>query len=95
MKKRSKDNKRDTCCPLTSSPRLRLATDAQTSAIKENFPAGIAKPALRALVAAGFTTIEQLNGVSEQELAEMHGIGPSAIRKLRAGLIEMGLSFRS
>ncbi len=64
----------NTRCPINSSPRLRIAIDEQTSAIKANFPAGIAKPALRALFAAGITAIEQLIEVSEQQLAEMHGV---------------------
>ena len=83
------------CCPLTSKPRLRLASEAQTASIKGNFPKGIAKPALRALFAAGFTTLEQLATISEVELLGLHGMGPNAVRKIRDGLHEKGLDFRN
>lgn len=82
------------CCPLTSKPSLRLASDAQTASIKDNFPKGIAQPALRALFAAGFTTLEQLATTSENELLGLHGMGSNAVRKLRDGLHEEGLDFR-
>ncbi len=82
------------CCPLTSKPGLRLASDAQTASIKGNFPKGIAQPALRALFAAGFTTLEQLTTISEDELLGLHGMGPDAVRKIREGLHERGLGFR-
>lgn len=82
------------CCPLTSNPRLRLASDAQTASIKVHFPKGIAQPALRALFAAGFTTLEQLTTISENELLDLHGLGPNAVRKIRAGLHERGLDLR-
>lgn len=75
-------------------PRLRLASDAQTASIKAAFPPGIAQPALRALYAAGFTTLEQLASISETELLAMHGIGPNAGRKLCEGLKAIGLRFR-
>lgn len=94
VKNRSKTKDMETCCPLTSHPRLRLATNAQTAAIKDNFPSGVAQPALRALVAAGFTTLDQLAQVTEEQLAELHGMGPKAIKTLRAGLNEKGLDLK-
>lgn len=50
-------------------------------------------PALRALNNAGYTHLEQLTEVSEQDLLKLHGMGPKAIRILRAALEERGLSF--
>ncbi|MFO0924745.1 MAG: DUF1801 domain-containing protein [Pirellulales bacterium] len=94
MKKRSKAKTSETCCPLTSSPRKRLASDAQTAAIKNNFPPGIAKPALRALFAAGFTTLDQLAQTAEEQIAQLHGMGPKAINTLRAALNQRGLEFQ-
>lgn len=82
------------CCPLALTPRLRLASDAQTAAIRDCFPKGMAQPALRALVAAGYTKLEQLSEATEQEIITMHGMGPAAVRKLRDGLTAQGLSFR-
>jgi uncharacterized protein YdhG (YjbR/CyaY superfamily) len=95
MKKPSKTQNNKTRCPLTSSPRLRLASDEQTAAIKDNFPAGIAQPALRALFAAGLTTLEQLSDVTAEQLAELHGMGPKAIKTLRAGLNQRGMDFKT
>lgn len=57
------------------------------------FPPGLAKPALRALAAAGYTHLEQLATVSEATLLKLHGLGPSAIKSLREALDEVGQSF--
>jgi hypothetical protein len=43
---------------------------------KHDFPAGMGKPATRALVAAGYTNLEQLSRVTESELLKLHGMGP-------------------
>lgn len=93
---RSKSKSPDTAslCPITASPRLRVVTDQQTDSIKDNFPRGVARPALRALFNAGLTTLDHLTKVSEAELAALHGMGPKAISLLRAVLVEKGLDFR-
>src|SRR5258708_34475498 len=83
------------CGPLSDKTRLRLASDAQTASIKENFPRGVAQPALRALFAAGLTTLDQLAQLSEQEISSLHGMGPKAVATLRAALKVKGLGFRS
>jgi hypothetical protein len=85
----------DSLCPITAKPRLRLASDRQTDSIKDNFPRGVAKPALRALFAAGLTTLDQLTRIREDELAALHGMGPKAIELLRAALMAKGLGFRT
>jgi DNA-directed RNA polymerase alpha subunit len=54
----------------------------------------LAAPARRALLAAGYTRLEQLTEVSEAEVMELHGMGPNALRALREALEERGLSFR-
>jgi DNA-directed RNA polymerase alpha subunit len=64
-----------------------------SSGIKHAFPTGIAKPALRALRAAGFTNLEQFTKTTDKELLKLHGVGPKAIRLIRAALKELGLSF--
>lgn len=94
MKKRSEAKAKETCCPLTSSPRKRLASDAQTAAIKDSFPSGIAQPALRALFAAGLKSLDQLTQVTEEQLGELHGMGPKAIKTLRAALHQRGLDLK-
>jgi len=63
--------------------------DAQES----DFPTGIGKPARRALLGAGYSSLEQLTGVSEGELKKLHGMGPKALGVLREALRARGLSF--
>lgn len=58
-----------------------------------SLPAGLAKPAQRALAAAGYTTLDQLTQVSEQDLSRLHGMGPKTVRQLRDALAAAGLGF--
>lgn len=58
------------------------------------FPPGVAKPALRALAAAGYTHLEELAKVEEHALLALHGMGPKAIGALREALEGMGLAFK-
>ena len=58
------------------------------------FPKGIGNPARQALEHAGYTRLEGLSGLSEQELLKLHGVGAKALGILRAALAERGLSFR-
>lgn len=51
----------------------------------------IGAPATGALRLAGYTRLEQLAGVPERELAQLHGVGPKALRILREALAEHGL----
>jgi hypothetical protein len=53
----------------------------------------IGAPATRALVNAGYLRLEQLTEVTEADLAKLHGMGPKALRILRAALDEQGMSF--
>ena len=61
----------------------------------DGLPAGLGKPAERALAQAGYARIEQFTRVSEAELLRLHGVGPKAIRRLREVLDKRGLAFRS
>ena len=49
-------------------------------------PAGIGKPALRALAAAGIKSLDEVARASEDDLLALHGVGPRAIRILKAAL---------
>lgn len=60
---------------------------------KHDFPAGIGKPATRALAGAGYTTLNQLSRVTESELLKLHGMGPKALGIIRSALHAKGLSF--
>jgi hypothetical protein len=55
-------------------------------------PPELAAPAHRALMAAGYTTLEQIRQVSERDLLKLHGMGPKGIRQLREALRERGWS---
>lgn len=59
---------------------------------EHNFPK-TSQPALRALLGAGYTQLEQLSEVKESELAKLHGMGPKALGILRQALADKGLSF--
>ncbi|MBP7694599.1 MAG: hypothetical protein KA764_21940 [Anaerolineales bacterium] len=58
----------------------------------DGWPAGVASPARRALAAAGLTRLEQVARLSATELLKLHGLGPKAVRALRAALAERGLA---
>ena len=60
---------------------------------ESEFPAGLSEPAIRALVGAGYTRLEQLSRVSEAEIKRLHGMGPKGVRLLREALRARGLSF--
>lgn len=51
-------------------------------------------PAQRALFNAGLTTLSKLSRVSEQEVADLHGIGKSTLKILKQTLKDKGKSFK-
>ena len=53
----------------------------------------LAAPARRALDGAGIYRLEQLAKVREADIAQLHGIGPNALKQLRRALAANGLSF--
>lgn len=53
----------------------------------------LSAPARRALSGAGYARLDQLTQVSESDVSKLHGMGPTAIKALRAALDERGLSF--
>jgi hypothetical protein len=60
---------------------------------KSDLPDGLSKPARGALAAAGYVRLEQLTGVSEAEVIELHGMGPKALKELRRALAAKGQRF--
>lgn len=52
------------------------------------WPKGVAKPAIRALNAAGYTQLEQLEKVDLSTLKNLHGMGPKALAAIEAALNE-------
>lgn len=60
---------------------------------ESDLPPGLARPAQRALVSAGYLRLEQLTQVSEREILKLHGMGPKALATLREALAAQGLAF--
>ena len=58
-----------------------------------DLPEELAQPARRALAGAGYFQLDQLTRITEEELKQLHGIGPRALDLLRQALEERGLSF--
>ena len=58
------------------------------------FPKGVSQPAIRALASVGYTNLDQLAGMSEKELATLHGMGPKALRILGETLKAQGKGLR-
>jgi ERCC4-type nuclease len=54
----------------------------------------LAAPAQRALASAGIKSLEDLCKFSEEEIKNLHGIGPNALKSLKAALKQIGKSFR-
>ena len=68
-------------------------TTPADDAPRSDLPRAIGRPATRALHLAGHTRLDDLTRVHETELLRLHGVGPGAIRVLRAALAERGQSF--
>jgi hypothetical protein len=62
-------------------------------AIAVDFSKGLARPAIRALAAAGYTQLDQLAGTREAELLNLHGMGHKAMTLIAEALAERGLTF--
>ncbi|MGO4730511.1 RNA polymerase alpha subunit C-terminal domain-containing protein [Paenibacillus sp. 2KB_22] len=60
----------------------------------DGFLALLSAPARRALENEGIATLQQLAEYTEKEILKLHGIGPSAMPKLRDALDEEELSFK-
>ena len=60
---------------------------------ESDLPIGLSAPARRALIEAGYLQLEQLTRLSEDELKQLHGVGPNAINLLRRALEAKGLTF--
>lgn len=51
-----------------------------------DLPPSIGRPATRALLAAGITTLDEVAARSETDLLALHGVGPKAVRILTEAL---------
>lgn len=66
----------------------------QNKKAKTGFLSELAAPARRALESKDISTLHQLARYSEREIAELHGMGPSTMKKLLSLLSENKLSFK-
>jgi hypothetical protein len=57
------------------------------------FPPKLSQPATQALLAAGYTRLEQLTETTAADVLKLHGMGPKGIRMLREELTARGLAF--
>ena len=57
-------------------------------------PRNIGRPATAALALAGYDRLERLHGVRSKDLLRLHGVGPTAVARLREALAAIGRSFR-
>ena len=60
-----------------------------------SLPLRIGRPALRALGAAGVSSLTDLADLREVDLLHLHGVGPRAVSILREALAEVGLALRA
>jgi DNA-directed RNA polymerase alpha subunit len=69
--------------------------DKERHDLRENndLPPELAKPAQRALTRAGYSRLEQFTKLSEEEVLQLHGMGPKALEQIRRALAARGLSF--
>jgi predicted Fe-Mo cluster-binding NifX family protein len=51
------------------------------------------EPAQNALLAAGYRRLEDLTRATEAEIAGLHGMGPKALRILKAAMAERNMDF--
>jgi predicted flap endonuclease-1-like 5' DNA nuclease len=60
-----------------------------------DFPRRLGRPATSALLAAGYTRLDQLTAVTTKEILALHGMGPKGIRIQREVLAEQGKAFEA
>jgi hypothetical protein len=75
--------------------RLVAAHSADAQAVPTGDLPPIGRPATAALALAGITTMDQVAERTDKELADLHGVGPTAIRLLREALAAQGRGFRA
>ena len=81
--------------PAELAEAARAAKAGKPAADSEHgLPATIGRPATRALLLAGISTLEEVARHTEEELLALHGVGPRAIRLLGEALAARKLDFR-
>lgn len=62
--------------------------------LQSDFPEKLGAPALRALANTKIKNFAQLSKHTEQEVADLHGMGPTGIVRLKKALKEKKMAFR-
>lgn len=52
------------------------------------------QPAMQAFLLVGLTKLKDFTKITEKELKKLHGVGPKAIRIIKAELKSKGLDFK-
>ena len=60
-----------------------------------DFPKDLSAPVLRALADSKIENLFELTKFTETEIANLHGVGPNGIKKLKDALKLKGLTFKS
>ncbi|HZW27521.1 MAG TPA: hypothetical protein VFF08_03655 [Trueperaceae bacterium] len=68
----------------------RAAARGEAPTGPDALPRSIGKPATRALLAAGITTLSEAVARPDEELLALHGVGPRAVRLLREAAAQKG-----
>lgn len=61
---------------------------------ESDLPGNIGKPATRALMNAGYRTLDDVSGLTKGGLLALHGVGPKAVRLLHEALAAKGLALK-
>ena len=64
----------------------------QDDGLQDSLPRELGRPARRALVLAGYSSMEALQGVSEAYLTKLHGVGPRGLSRLKNAMAAKGLA---
>jgi hypothetical protein len=80
---------------VPKSANRKAAASAKSAGSSSDWPPkGLAKPAQRALASAKISSLKQLAGKREADIAALHGMGPNAGAALKRALKAAGLSFK-
>jgi predicted RecB family nuclease len=71
-----------------------MTVDEPGSGTSLGLPGTISQPARRALDSVGITSLQELATWPEQDVANLHGMGPKGIRLLKEAMARHGLGFR-
>ena len=66
---------------------------ARSDSQESDLPRELSNPARRALLAAGYTRLEQFTRISDADVLALHGVGPKGIDMLRRALHANGQAF--